>query len=476
MLEDKLHQASQSSATQNKRLFWIFTTVLLSCIALLSILSLFSTNEPQATPRDSAPQQSQQNTPPVDAAELRNVFMAQLQTYEVELEPEIIAANLKHWDIEKDALISSLKAEAISAFGMENYTTAMETMAQLTNIAQQTLASRDAMFSSEIAFAKQALNDNHYNEGKLHITKALRLKQHDSDAQSINAKLEALPQLITLLKKADVAHIENNPQKEHTSLVKAVQLAPERDDLRQRRDALAAQIKEAQFSALISQGLLNVDKKNITTAQLNYQKAKALFPTRSEVTVLNKAIIAASTRLGLQQAKTQAKTAMTQDDWARAQSVYAKAAQRYPLDKEIRDGLQLTSNVVGIQERVADYINRSERLASPNIFAAAQDTLVQANIMAHNSPSLTQNITKLKILLTKMDMSIPVFVKSDNKTYILVRGIGKVGATLGRTIQLKAGSYTFEGIRSGYKSKLVEVRLPIDTTSYQVEVICDEPI
>jgi len=473
MLEDKLRQASESSAKQHQRLLWIFIIVLLSCIAILGILSLLNAKEPQITAKDSL---SQHHATPANAAELRDIFMAQLQAYEVELEPEIIAAHLKDWNIEKDSSITSLKAEAISAFGMENYTTAIENLSQLTSMAQQTLADRDDIFNSEIAAAKQALNDEHYNEGKLHITKALQLKQDDSEAQSINAKLEALPQLITLLKKADVAHIENNPQKEYASLVEAVRLASDRDDLKQRRDELAAQIKETQFSALIAQGLSHVDKKNIAAAQLNHQKAKALFPTRSEVSILHDAILTASARLGLQQAKTQAKTAINQDDWAQAQLIYAKAAQRYPLDKEIRDGLQLASNMVDIQERVSDYINRSERLSSPNIFTAAQDTLIQADIMAPNSPSLTQNMAKLKVLLSKMDAPIAVFVKSDNKTYILVRGIGKVGTTLGRTIQLKAGSYTFEGIRSGYKSKLIEIRLPINTTSYQVEVICDEPI
>ena len=473
MLEEKLRQASQSSVKHNKRMVWIFTIVLLSSITLVSILSLFNTSPSQAISKDSV---AQQNTSPVDAAELRKAFMTQLQNYETALEPEIITAKLKDWDIEKDVAITSLKAEAISAFGMENYTDAIEKLRQLTSLAQQTLADRDAIFNSEIAAAKQALNDDHYNEGKLHITKALQLKQGDSDAQNINAKLDALPELISLLKRADVARIENNPQKEYASLVKATQLAPDRDDLKQRRDALAAQIKETEFADLIAQGLSHVDKKNITAAQLNYQQAKTLFPTRSEVGILNTAILTASSRLGLQQAKTQAKKAIDQDHWPRAQLIYAKAAPRYPLDKEIRDGLQLASNIVDIQERVSDYINRSERLSSPNIFTAAQDTLMQANIVAHNSPSLTQNMAKLKVLLTKMDAPIEVFVKSDNKTYILVRGVGKVGTTLGRTIQLKAGSYTFEGIRSGYKSKLVEIRLPINTTSYQVEVICDEPI
>jgi len=75
-----------------------------------------------------------------------------------------------------------------------------------------------------------------------------------------------------------------------------------------------------------------------------------------------------------------------------------------------------------------------------------------------------------------VNVKIPVTVTSDNQTFILVRGVGKVGVTQQRTIQLKAGVYTFEGMREGYKSKLVELRIPIGSDSIGVRIVCDERI
>ncbi|MEQ8938939.1 MAG: hypothetical protein RLT30_09585, partial [Gammaproteobacteria bacterium] len=79
-------------------------------------------------------------------------------------------------------------------------------------------------------------------------------------------------------------------------------------------------------------------------------------------------------------------------------------------------------------------------------------------------------------LIDNMNKKVDVVVKSDNKTNVLVRGVGIVGMTDSKTIQLKPGSYKFEGKREGYKSKLIDVLVPYDKNQMQLTVVCDEPI
>jgi len=473
MLEEKLRHASETTARHRKRMVSILAIALFSCAAFIVAVSFFSFEMPQP---DSGKALSVHNTHSVDQTGLREKFVEQLQIYEGELEPDIADANLKNWNPGKEAEITSLKDNAISLFGSGDYPSALKKLSGLEALARKTLAERDKIFSSEISMVRHALSEGNYTEGKLHITKAVLLKQSDQEAQKLEKRIEALPMLMALLKKADVARTENNPEKEYASLAEAVKIAPHRDTLRQRRDALASSIRENQFSALIARGLFNVEKKDIRAARLNYKKAKSLYSGRSELRALNASITRASNALDLKHAVANANKAIARDNWVRAQSIYADALKRHPNDTSILDGLQLASKMVSLQHAMADYIQRSERLASPNISASARNTLIQARVFAHNSPSLSRQIVRLQDLLAGMNTKVPVFVKSDNQTYILVRGVGKVGTTLGRTIQLKPGEYTFEGIRSGYKSKLVQVRLPIGKTSFQVEVVCDERI
>ncbi len=478
MLEEKLRQASESSAKQSKRIIYLFVIAGLVVLSMMMAMPYFNSKVFEPAPQ----QQSTSQKPPAverfvaDQSELREQMMARLQAYEQEVEPAIVEANLKDWNLDKDIELSALKKELISAFGMADYSSALKTMTNLEVLAKQVLTEREAVFSAELSMAKEALKQDQYDEGKLHIQKALSLKKNDPEAMAIEKKLELLPQLLALLKKANIAQIENNAQKEHAALAKAVEIVPDRVDLKQRRDQLSEQIKEIKFSNLINRALLNLKKKQIKSARSNYNRAKSLYANRSELRVLNDAIIKTSVTVDLEQAVGAGKQAIAQDEWSKAQLIYSGALQRHPEDRSIRDGLQLATKLVSLQAALADYLERSERLTSQNIFNAAQERLIQARVFASYSKTLKSQTSQLKALLAQLNVKVSVFVKSDNKTYIQVRGVGKVGFTPGREIQLKPGEYTFEGIRKGYRSKLVQVRLPVGETSFKVEVVCDELI
>jgi len=473
MLETKLQQASERNAKQGKRMLSILAIALFSGMLFVGISTFISNKSSQTVREDTVPV-----THPSTAGNsaLREPFMQQLQAYESGLGAEIAAANLKNWDSEKEAELTSLKNDAISAFAKGEYAAASQQLSVLQNMAKKTLQERDTRFTAQITAAEQALNADNYTKGKLHIGKALLLNPDNQAAQQLAKKIDALPQLTSLLKAANIARTENNPEKEYAAISKAVQLAPDRLELKQRRDTLAETLKEQKFSALISDGLQQVKTNHITAARSDYKQAKSLYSKRSELNVLNAAIKKTANAHDLKQAIATGKQAARNDDWQLAQSIYASASKRHPNDKTIQDGLQLANTIVSLQQSVAAYIRQPQRLASPNISKAAQNTLFQAGIFARNSPSLARNAAKLKRLIAGMQVDIPVFVKSDNETFILVRGVGKVGQTKGRTIQLKPGEYTFEGIRSGFKSKLVQVHLPIGATSFQVEVVCNERI
>jgi hypothetical protein len=101
---------------------------------------------------------------------------------------------------------------------------------------------------------------------------------------------------------------------------------------------------------------------------------------------------------------------------------------------------------------------------------------VQAKYSSKYSSGLKKQIDQLDNLIATFNRLIPVKVMSDNMTDVRIRGIGKLGVILHKTIQLKPGNYTFEGTRKGFKSKLLQVLIPYDQNNYSVSIICDESI
>jgi len=476
MLEEKLQQASQASARVRQRALWAFIGVGLLAVVVIMLFFFQSAPSPTAAIQTKSADAVRSREPTSDQSELRNRFMAHLQIYQNGQEADLAGANLLQWHAQQAEALTALKQDAIAAFSAGDYTAALEKLDALVAMARQTLATRDALLAGEIAAVKQALGADDAVAATLHITKALQLKPNNLQLQPLAQQAQALPALLTLLKKAGIAHTENNPEQELAWLNQAVNIAAHRNGLKPRRDALAQRIRETQFSRLISAGLAAVENKDMRTAQRNYKAASALLPKRSELNTLHAAINKLSDMLALQRALTQAGSASARDDWPKAQTVYAEVARRFPDNRDIHDGLQLADKVVSLQASIRTYLGQAERLSARNVFTAAQNTLIQARVFTRNSPSLARNTEKLQALLISMDKKIPVLVKSDNQTFIRVRGVGKVGITLARTIQLKPGIYTFEGIRAGYKSKLVRVRLPAGMQSFEVDVVCDEPI
>ena len=57
-----------------------------------------------------------------------------------------------------------------------------------------------------------------------------------------------------------------------------------------------------------------------------------------------------------------------------------------------------------------------------------------------------------------------------------MRGVGRVGLTNEKTIDLRPGKYTFEGKRTGYRSKLIQVDIPPGSENVVVEIYTDERI
>ena len=79
-------------------------------------------------------------------------------------------------------------------------------------------------------------------------------------------------------------------------------------------------------------------------------------------------------------------------------------------------------------------------------------------------------------LLKAYSTKVQVKVVSNGVTNISVRGVGKVGLTNEKTIDLKPGKYMFEGKRTGYRSKLIQVEVLPNAESIVVEILSDERI
>jgi len=477
VLEEKLAAARKHNTQLRKRLIAGFLIITGLCSLTLFGLSSFNfSTVTKPKPTSSETISVKAGPEEIDSEQARETFKQMLQHYKNELEPALEAANVAQWDQAAATEIDTLEHNAMSRFSNGDYANALEQIRALHTKATNTLANAQKIFKENMQAATSFFEQDRYNEAKLHIEKALLVNAQSPEAQTLQQDIETLKQILPLINDAKVARTENNLQKEHHALRQILQIAPKRQQTAERFKLLDQRIRDQQFETHIAAGFDAIKQQQTQKARQHYQKARKANSNRRELSVLFSQITEQEKTHRIQNAMTRAKQAVEQDNWQQAKTHFTQVLKDIPDNKTAIEGLKRAKEILALQASLNQYIQDPYRLTSNNVQNAAEKTLAQAQHVSNYSVGIKKQTEQLHALITTFNQRIPVTITSDNKTFILIRGVGKLGTLLQKAIKLKPGRYTFEGTRDGYKSKLLPVQIPHNQNSISIRLICDEPI
>jgi hypothetical protein len=436
VIEEKLKKARQRIGKRRIRLVSALLAAIFLCSLLVIGLSSYDFSNKKSVQAVVSPKKILVKS---DKEKIRENFIEKLQEYENELEPRLAAVNVELWNQNAFIEIDELKKRVMSSFTNGDYQIATENLLLLQNLIKKIIKEANHIFEENLEKAASLLTEDLYNGANLHIKKSLLIDPQSPEALGLQLEIEKLPYLIPLLNDAKAARAENDLQKEYDLLQQVLSIAPDRKGVKDRLKMLAGLIKTQNFDAHISSGFSDIEKRQGKKARYHYQEAKKIDSRREELSILAGQLLELEKSIRVQQAINQAEQAIQRDDWQQAKKHFTRAAKDAPESK-------------------------------------AEKLLVQAEKASNYSFAITRQAKELSDLIIKTNRFIPVTITSDNKTYILVHRVGKVGVISQKNIQLKPGSYTFEGARNGFKSKLVQAFIPYDQNNFSVHIICDEPI
>lgn len=432
-------------------------------------------SDPAPTARP-APSVEMPSTVPEPDLAARQRFMDVLAAFERDLEPQIADPAFGVWDDAFQAAVPARKAAALQRFATGDYAAAEAALDALTNDAAAALTARDAAFDDALAAARSAADADDVDRAVRAIGEALRLKPDDAGAAALQARIEALPPLLDLIRRAAVARTENDLETEAALLDEAVTRDPSRRALVERLDTVRREISERRYAGHVEAGLGAVETRDLAGARRALGRAKEMFAQRAETKLLQGRVDRLAREIEIARLAGLAEAAAATDDWPGARRRYAELAKLLPGDEKVGAAIDLADTILDTTGRIDHLLASPDRLAAANIAAEARVAIDAARVPAALSPALATKRDALQEALSLWTAAVPVAVVSDGATAISVRGVGQVGVTTGRTIELKPGRYTFEGARAGYRSKLVSVEIPPGATGITVEVVCDEPV
>lgn len=424
-----------------------------------------------ATSRASEPAQTVEND---DAT--RDRFKELLSTFQKDVEPDVTSPAFAKWDANTQQDVVAQKEAAFAQFSRGQYSDALTGLEAATALARKSLDARDAAFETALGEARLAYTADNYDQALPQITRARQLKPDSPEAEALEAEVARLPEVLTAISKASVARVENNFEAEEKHLNDALALDPTRTELAARRQQIRTERKERDYASQVESGLANIQSRRLSNARADLSAARKLFSDRSETRLLSQQVATLAQQLEFEKMMKSASAARRDDDWVAAEDFYARAGAIVPDDPQVTGGYQLAGEINQLQSELTRVLDKPERLASEKVAVKASALVSKARDIADLSPSLVARSDEVAALVKAYGAKVSIRILSDGITKISVRGVGQVGATTDRTIQLRPGSYTFEGARAGFRSKLIQVDIPPGTEGLVLEIYPDEPV
>ena len=430
-----------------------------------------------ATPADERPRASARPSepPPFEALRLqqaRTEAQDELARF-VELEIELRQAmQVESWAAESYDAAKNLAHAGDESFVGERYAAAIESYRAAADSLQVLIAEGHSRFQTALADALQAIDGRNPDEAERRIAAAALIKPAHPDLERAVARAGRLPDIVTLLREAHNQELAGQWNDALGTYARIRTLDPETPGL-DRAVAEARQQRAAQrLQSFLSAGFAQLADGQLNKAESSFRNALSMDPDNGAALGGLQQIAEQGLVRQVDGLQRQAVAAEGREDWpAAAQAFEAILA----LDANIqfaREGLDRARQQADALAALRDIAAQAESLSSDRRFAAARDTLARAEELEPRGLVLAERITEVQRLLSVYADPVPVLLRSDNATQVLLSNVGPLGSFSELQLDLRPGAYTLIGSRDGCRD--VRTTITVRTGMDPVDIRCRE--
>ena len=335
----------------------------------------------------------------------------------------------------------------------------------------------DARYRLALQAAKDAYTARTVGAAQAYIEQALEQWPSSVEAQDWQVRIAKLPEILLEYRKVDEARASSDLRGEATALRRIIALDSNDTDAKQRVRAVEREIFQQDFATIIGQGWQALEENDLGRAKQAVAAAERKKPQHEETLRLKAGLAELERIQNRDRQLAAAERAAVQDDWESALQAFEQAAALDPDDGSAAEGRGIAARIVAAQRVIDDFLAQPDRLSEPAIARTARKAIDDAAILAALSSRLDTGSRELERMVEAMQTPVQVLILSDDDTDIGIRGVGRIGRVEKRVVELRPGTYLFEGKRKGYRSKLIEVTVDGGGASpVEVRIVCDERI
>ncbi len=304
------------------------------------------------------------------------------------------------------------------------------------------------------------------------ITNALSIKPESDVAKKLVLRIDALPEIISLLRTAKNQELSQR----YTEALKTYQRIKLADPLTMDIDLLIVQtqkqLQTTQVQKLLTQGFAFLDKSNFESSRNAFQKALILDPTNQTATAGLEQIALNKDLFVIKEKNISGERALKQGQWEEAIIAYEEILQ---IDSNIQSAIKgkaLAKDHERLERLLSNITSEPFNLSSEKLFLDAKNILKNSRALDYKNEKLTILIQQVTELIATYSQPINLTLLSDNATDVLISNIGRLGKFTKKIISVRPGRYTIRGSQAGCKD--IYRTINVLPNAEPISVMCKE--
>lgn len=477
--------ASKPVAADSSRR-WIYGAIL---AAIASVLLLFIATVYQSEPTNRAENLAEgkqtntaKNTPTIEESPFQKAQLAaarrsaqDILARVLEKQQALEMMNIQQWAAEQYQQALAAANEGDQLYREREFNAAIEHYEAAESLLSKLKAGREPHIAELLSQGLAALNQGQVEAARQAFEKIILIEADHPLALQGLQRCASLPEVFAASERGKALQLEGDLAGALAEYTQALSLDPLFEAAIAGRKEAQSLLDNEQFQTAINQGFQYLHSGDLSTARKRFTRALAIKPQSDAAQSALAQVDNEIAQRAIARLLNSAQTDESKEQWQAALDTYNKILSRDAAVTAATVGKIRSAARQQLDAKLETFIHQPLRLATPAVYREAQQSLRDAQQIAHAGQRLKQQINVLSQILVNAQKPHTVVLHSDNLTRVSLFKLGVFAPFSEKTLQLKPGKYIAEGIRPGYRDVRVEFTV-LGPGTAPVVVQCRETI
>ena len=407
-------------------------------------------------------------------AKARQAAEEQLERW-LRLEAGDESENINVWGGEAYKEITDLVSRGDQAMAGKDFAGAQLIYLQAIERLQGLLAAKNEKFSTAMDQGYAALEKQDGAAAARNFQLALSMEPDSEDARHGLQRAENLDRVLLFYRQGLELEKKGSLDKARPLLRQAARLDPEFSPAAEALARVEATLKDKAFQRAMSDFFTALHTNDFTRARSSLQKAAAVKPGDPGVRDAEKQLKTTVTSARLSALEKEFYRLAAAEQWQKALQVCNQARRINPDVGFAVQNSDLAKQRAELDQKISLILSRPQRLQDDGPLAEAGQVLNLARSTRNPGPKLSAQIASLTRLIARAGTRVAVKLKSDGATDVVIYKVGRLGTFVEKQLELRPGTYTVVGSRSGFRDVRRQLVVRADRQN-SLSIRCEEPI